>query len=202
MLLFCNAFLHISEPSIYCSNQTASRSKGTLAFYSSQNEIYIYIHILSICSICYLSLFSTIGQSVFIIIFLILYFLNNLLSKHSLKAKWNNFECCHSSNKGKLTTVVLWLCLICCLGLRPTFSNAWLQCRYFIIAHRQGCRLNGFIGSDRFNVIASILWRSSSTSSTEYNSSKGGTYHPLMCLKSLNRVKAIWVVNVYFPIAR
>lgn len=163
---------------------------------------YTYIHILSICSICYLALFSTIGQSVFIIIFLILYFLNNLLSKHSLKAKWNNFECCHSSNKSKLTTVVLWLCLICCLGLRPTFSNAWLQCRYFIIVHRQGCRLNGFIGSDRFNVIASILWRSSSTSSTEYNSSKGGTYHPLMCLKSLNRVKAIWVVNVYFPIAR
>lgn len=201
MLLFCNAFLHISEPSIYCSNQTASRSKGTLAFYSSQNEINIYTHFVDL----FYMLFSIVlnhRTKCFYYNFLILYFLNNLLSKHSLKAKWNNFECCHSSNKSKLTTVVLWLCLICCLGLRPTFSNAWLQCRYFIIAHRQGCRLNGFIGSDRFNVIASILWRSSSTSSTEYNSSKGGTYHPLMCLKSLNRVKAIWVVNVYFPIAR
>lgn len=172
MLLFCNAFLHISEPSIYCSNQTASRSKGTLAFYSSQNEIYIYTHFVDL----FYMLFSIVlnhRTKCFYYNFFSLYFLNNFLSKHSLKAKWNNFECCHSSNKGKLTTVVLWLCLICCLGLRPTFSNAWLQCRYFIIAHRQGCRLNGFIGSDRFNVIASILWRSSSTSSTEYNSSKG-----------------------------
>lgn len=202
MLLFCNAFLHISEPSIYCSNQTASRSKGTLAFYSSQNEIYIYTHFVDLFYMLFSIVLIHRTKCFYYIFFLILYFLNNLLSKHSLKAKWNNFECCHSSNKSKLTTVVLWLCLICCLGLRPTFSNAWLQCRYFIIAHRQGCRLNGFIGSDRFNVIASILWRSSSTSSTEYNSSKGGKYHPLMCLKSLNRVQAIWVVNVYFPIAR
>ena len=40
------------------------------------------------------------------------------------------------------------------------------------MAHRQGCCLNGFIGSDRFNVIALISWRKTPSSIGDIDSKK------------------------------